>query len=73
MGRAGSAQPVENIGRASPKVPSKPVENGETAINTTLTDEEIARYRRHLVLKEIGGEGQQRLKSPGFSLWVPAD
>ena len=28
-----------------------------------LTDEEIARYRRQLVLKEIGGEGQQRLKS----------
>ncbi len=28
-----------------------------------LTEEEIARYRRHLVLKEIGGEGQQRLKS----------
>lgn len=28
-----------------------------------LTSEEIARYRRHLVLKEIGGEGQQRLKS----------
>ena len=28
-----------------------------------LTDEEIARYRRHLVLKEIGGEGQQRLKA----------
>ncbi len=27
-----------------------------------LTDDEIARYRRHLVLKEIGGEGQQRLK-----------
>lgn len=28
-----------------------------------LTDQEIARYRRHLVLKEIGGGGQQRLKS----------
>lgn len=28
-----------------------------------LSDEEIARYRRHLVLKEIGGEGQQRLKA----------
>ena len=28
-----------------------------------LTDDEIARYRRHLVLKEIGGEGQQRLKA----------
>jgi molybdopterin/thiamine biosynthesis adenylyltransferase len=28
-----------------------------------LTQEEIERYRRHLVLREIGGEGQQRLKS----------
>jgi molybdopterin-synthase adenylyltransferase len=28
-----------------------------------LTPDEIERYRRHLVLKEIGGEGQQRLKA----------
>ncbi|MDJ0513187.1 MAG: molybdopterin-synthase adenylyltransferase MoeB [Methyloceanibacter sp.] len=35
---------------------------GDVSINTTLTDDEIARYRRHLVLREIGGEGQQRLK-----------
>jgi molybdopterin/thiamine biosynthesis adenylyltransferase len=28
-----------------------------------LTPDEVARYRRHLVLKEIGGEGQQRLKA----------
>jgi len=28
-----------------------------------LTEDEIERYRRHLVLKEIGGEGQQRLKA----------
>lgn len=27
-----------------------------------LSHDEITRYRRHLVLKEIGGEGQQRLK-----------
>jgi molybdopterin/thiamine biosynthesis adenylyltransferase len=27
-----------------------------------LTPEEIERYKRQLVLKEIGGEGQQRLK-----------
>ena len=27
-----------------------------------LTPEEIQRYKRHLVLKEIGGQGQQRLK-----------
>jgi adenylyltransferase/sulfurtransferase len=28
-----------------------------------LTSDEIERYKRHLVLKEIGGEGQQRLKA----------
>jgi len=28
-----------------------------------LTSDEIARYKRHLVLKEIGGEGQQQLKA----------
>ena len=28
-----------------------------------LTQEEIERYKRHLLLKEIGGEGQQTLKS----------
>jgi molybdopterin/thiamine biosynthesis adenylyltransferase len=36
---------------------------GDASIATMLTDSEIARYRRHLVLKEIGGEGQQRLKA----------
>jgi adenylyltransferase/sulfurtransferase len=29
----------------------------------TLTPEEIERYRRHLVLKDVGGQGQQKLKS----------
>ena len=38
-------------------------EDGDVSIDTMLTDDEIARYRRHLVLKEIGGEGQKRLKS----------
>jgi molybdopterin-synthase adenylyltransferase len=28
-----------------------------------LTSDEIERYKRHLVLKDIGGEGQQRLKA----------
>lgn len=28
-----------------------------------LTPEEIQRYKRHLVLREVGGEGQQRLKA----------
>ena len=30
---------------------------------TQLTPEEIQRYKRHLVLKEVGGAGQQRLKA----------
>lgn len=29
----------------------------------TLTPGEIERYKRHLVLKEVGGQGQQRLKA----------
>ena len=32
-------------------------------IQSMLTPEEIERYKRQLVLKEIGGEGQQRLKN----------
>jgi adenylyltransferase/sulfurtransferase len=32
-------------------------------IQVMLTPEEIERYKRQLVLKEIGGEGQQRLKT----------
>jgi adenylyltransferase/sulfurtransferase len=29
----------------------------------TLTAEEIQRYKRHLVLREVGGQGQQKLKA----------
>jgi len=29
----------------------------------SLTQEEIARYKRHLLLKEIGGQGQRKLKN----------
>ena len=29
----------------------------------SLTPEEIERYRRHILLPEIGGTGQQKLKS----------
>ena len=28
-----------------------------------LSPEEIQRYKRHLVLKEVGGQGQQKLKA----------
>ncbi|ADP69419.1 UBA/THIF-type NAD/FAD binding protein [Rhodomicrobium vannielii ATCC 17100] len=30
---------------------------------TTLSPEEIERYKRHLLVKDIGGQGQQRLKA----------
>ncbi|WP_420430378.1 HesA/MoeB/ThiF family protein [Hyphobacterium sp.] len=33
-----------------------------------MTDEEIQRYARHLVLKEIGGPGQQRLKAASIAI-----
>ena len=28
-----------------------------------LTPEEIERYKRHLVLREVGGQGQQKIKA----------
>lgn len=31
--------------------------------DTPLTPEEIARYQRHIVLREVGGPGQQKLKA----------
>ena len=33
------------------------------AETTVLSPDEIARYKRHLLVKEIGGQGQQRLKA----------
>ncbi len=30
---------------------------------TTLTPEESQRYKRHLVLRDMGGQGQQKLKA----------
>ena len=29
----------------------------------SFSDEEVERYARHLVLREVGGPGQQRLKA----------
>ena len=36
---------------------------GQTVENMVLTSDEIERYKRHLVLKELGGQGQQELKA----------
>ncbi|EGF92950.1 thiF family protein [Asticcacaulis biprosthecium C19] len=37
-------------------------------MNTMLSDDEIDRYARHLVLKEIGGQGQMKLKAAKVAL-----
>jgi len=39
-----------------------------TAQNRALSEAEIARYQRHIVLKEIGGAGQQKLKAARVAL-----
>src|SRR5437762_3666640 len=36
--------------------------------NTTLTPNEIARYSRHLIMPEVGMEGQKRLKAASVLL-----
>ena len=35
---------------------------------TGFTDDELARYARHIVLKEFGGDGQRRLKSASVAI-----
>ena len=30
----------------------------------TLTPEELTRYARHIVLREVGGPGQMKLRAP---------
>ena len=41
----------------------------------SFTQAELNRYKRHLLLKEVGGEGQQRLKQArvlvGGTTWRP--
>ena len=47
-------------GLRSRAAPDQPADGGQTAGG--LTDAEIDRYARHLVLREIGGPGQMRLR-----------
>jgi adenylyltransferase/sulfurtransferase len=35
----------------------------DVAVDTTLSNEEIARYSRHLIMPEVGMQGQRRLKA----------
>ena len=40
---------------------------------TSLSNEEILRYSRHLILPEVGMEGQRKLKARGAVASVRAD
>src|SRR6476661_5182375 len=51
---------------AAPHLCYKPTHSGAAErrrARMALTPEEIERYKRHLVLREVGGQGQQRLKA----------
>src|SRR5947209_17444144 len=41
---------------------------GQRAADVTLSPQEIARYSRHLIMPEVGLEGQKRLKAA--SVWL---
>jgi molybdopterin/thiamine biosynthesis adenylyltransferase/rhodanese-related sulfurtransferase/molybdopterin converting factor small subunit len=60
---AGGAATEHEVGASSNEgVASSNVE-GETASLPTLSNDEIARYSRHLIMPEVGMEGQRRLKA----------
>src|SRR6478752_3080316 len=51
---------------AAPHLCYKPTHSGAAErrrARMALTPEEIERYKRHLVLREVGGQGQQRIKA----------
>src|ERR1700751_4570089 len=43
-------------------------EHRQQAASLTLTPNEVARYRRHLIMPEVGMEGQKRLKASSVLL-----
>ena len=43
--------------------PSSSAEGGEAASLPSLSNDEIARYSRHLIMPEVGMEGQRKLKA----------
>ncbi|MEE9162921.1 MAG: ThiF family adenylyltransferase, partial [Candidatus Neomarinimicrobiota bacterium] len=43
-------------------MPGRPKQTPETSSDHGLSDAELVRYQRHLVLPEVGLEGQERLK-----------
>src|SRR5437868_13919668 len=45
------------------KVQSPAAQNAPTANTATLSNEEILRYSRHLIMPEVGMDGQLKLKS----------
>ena len=61
-GRAGH----NGVKRPRPHLCYKPTPNRcskSQANRMALTPEEIERYKRHLVLREVGGQGQQKIKA----------
>src|SRR5438874_8312642 len=47
---------------------STPFLPGARAANITLSQQEVARYSRHLIMPEVGMDGQKRLKAASILL-----
>ncbi len=60
---AGGVSVEEGIGAAPVTKADAPSESGDARSLPSLSNDEIARYSRHLIMPEVGVEGQRRLKA----------
>jgi molybdopterin/thiamine biosynthesis adenylyltransferase/rhodanese-related sulfurtransferase/molybdopterin converting factor small subunit len=60
---AGGATTEAEVGASSMKGTDSSTKGKDAASLPTLSNEEIARYSRHLIMPEVGMEGQRRLKA----------
>ncbi|MDT7781282.1 MAG: sulfur-carrier protein adenylyltransferase/sulfurtransferase [Acidobacteriota bacterium] len=60
---AGGATTEAEVGASSTKGKDSATKEKDTTTLPSLSNEEIARYSRHLIMPEVGMEGQRRLKA----------
>ena len=63
LGRTEDRGDNDRTGRLDLCLDGRPGSERKGEMTPSLTTEEIQRYKRHLVLRDIGGQGQQRLKA----------
>ena len=60
---AGGAAAEHEVNAAKGEAPSSSAAEGGAAALPSLSNDEIARYSRHLIMPEVGMEGQRKLKA----------